>query len=130
REWAGKSGLISSWSYDAYWPGGTKNTACLKNVVGLLTEVASCRIASPVYVDPNELAGGRQGPPDYKAQMNFPNPWPGGWWRLRDIVDYELIASNSLLETCSNYREELLRAFLALGRAAVSRGEEEQPLRE
>jgi len=126
-EQQGKSGVISSYAYDAYWPGGTKNTACLKNVIGLLTEVSSCRIATPVYVDPGELAGGRKGLPEYRPQMNFPNPWPGGWWRLRDIVDYELIASNSLLESCSAYREELLRAFWEMGRDAVARGERETP---
>jgi hypothetical protein len=126
-EQAGKSGVIDSYSYDAYWPGGTKNTACLKNVVGLLTETASCRIASPVYVDPSELAGGRKGLPDYRAQMNFPNPWPGGWWRLRDIVDYELIVSNSLLETCSRHRADILRSFYVMGSAAVEQGASGSP---
>jgi len=122
-EQAGKSGVIYSYSYDAYWPGGTKNTACLKNVIGLLTEVSSVRIATPVYVDPDELAGGRKGLPDYRLQTNFPNPWPGGWWRLRDIVDYELIAGNSLLETCSSYRADLLRTFYLMGKNAVRQGE-------
>jgi hypothetical protein len=126
-EEAGKSGVIQSFAYDAYWPGGTKNTACLKNVIGLLTEVASCRIASPVFVDANELQGGRKGLPEYRAQMNFPNPWPGGWWRLRDIVDYELLAGNALLETCSNYRREILRSFAAMGRDAIERGSREPP---
>ena len=122
-----KSGVINSFAYDAYWPGGTKNTACLKNVIGLLTEVSSCRIASPVYVDPNELQGGRKGLPEYKAQMNYPNPWPGGWWRLRDIVDYELIAGNSLIETCSSFREEILRSCYEMARDAVDRGTREAP---
>ena len=126
-EQQGKSGVIDSYAYDAYWPGGTKNTACLKNVIGLLTEVSSARIATPVYVDPNELAGGRKGLPDYRPQMNFPNPWPGGWWRLRDIVDYELIASNSLHETCSSYRAEILRACYQMGKDALARGEREAP---
>jgi hypothetical protein len=126
-EQAGKSGVIYSYAYDAYWPGGTKNTACLKNVIGLLTEVSSVRIATPVYVDPAELAGGRKGLPEYKPQMNFPNPWPGGWWRLRDIVDYELIAGNSLLETCSAYRAELLRAGYQMAKSAVEQGEREAP---
>ena len=126
-EEAGKSGAISGWSYDAYWPGGTKNTACLKNVIGLLTEVASCRIASPVYVDPNELSGGRKGLPDYRQQSNFPNPWPGGWWRLRDIVDYELIAANALLEACSTYRQEILASYVAMGRSAADKGLHEAP---
>ena len=122
-----KSGVIHSYEFDAYWPGGTKNTACLKNVIGLLTEVASCRIASPVFVDANELAGGAKGLPDYRPQANFPNPWPGGWWRLRDVVDYELIASNSLLETCSRYREDILRSMLEMGGDAVRRGGAEAP---
>ena len=126
-EEAQKSGVIHSYLFDAYWPGGTKNTACLKNVIGLLTEVASCRIATPVYVDANELAGGVKGLPDYQAQVNFPNPWPGGWWHLRDVVDYELIASNSLLETCSRYREDILRSCLEMGRDAVRRGSSEAP---
>ncbi len=126
-EQAGKSGVISSFMYDAYWPGGTKNTACLKNVVGLLTETASCRVATPVYVDPNELSGGAKGLPDYQPQANFPNPWPGGWWRLRDIVDYERIASDALLETCSRYRADILRAFYTMGRDAVERGGTEAP---
>ncbi len=126
-EQSGKSGVIDSYAYDAYWPGGTKNTACLKNVIGLLTEVSSCRIATPVFVDPAELSGGRKGLPDYGPQINFPNPWPGGWWRLRDIVDYELIASNSLLETCAEHREEFLRATHQMARDAITRGAEEPP---
>ena len=126
-EQAGKSGVIYSYAYDAYWPGGTKNTACLKNVIGLLTEVSSARIATPVYVDPAELAGGRKGLPEYRPQMNFPNPWPGGWWRLRDIVDYELIAGNSLLETCATYRAEILRSFYVMGRSAVEQGRNDVP---
>jgi hypothetical protein len=126
-EQAGKSGVIYSYAYDAYWPGGTKNTACLKNVIGLLTEVSSARIATPVYVDPNELGGGRKGLPEYRPQMNFPNPWPGGWWRLRDIIDYELIAGNSLVETCSSYRAEILKSYYVMGRSAVEQGTREAP---
>ena len=122
-----KSGVITSFAYDAYWPGGTKNTACLKNVIGLLTEVASCRIATPVYVDPGELQGGRKGLPQYRPQMNFPNPWPGGWWRLRDIVDYDLIAGNSLLETCSIFRQDILRSCYEMARDAIARGSSEAP---
>jgi hypothetical protein len=122
-----KSGVISSYQYDAYWPGGTKNTACLKNVVGLLTEVASARIATPVFVDRSELSGNNKGLPDYRPQMNFPNPWPGGWWRLRDIVDYELIASNSLLETCSRQREQIVGGCYEMARRQIEIGTEGGP---
>ncbi|MDQ5858249.1 MAG: M14 family metallopeptidase, partial [Acidobacteriota bacterium] len=100
-EQAGKSGVIYGYSYDAYWPGGTKNTGWWKNMAGLLTEVASVRFASPINVPAGERAGGRKGLIDYGAQTNFPNPWKGGLWRLRDIMDYERIASDAILETCA-----------------------------
>ena len=98
-EQAGKSGLIYGYSFDAYWMGGTRNTGWWKNITGLLLEIASARIASPVYIEPNELRGGTKGLIDYKATINHPNPWKGGWWRMRDIMDYERIASDALLET-------------------------------
>ena len=119
-EQAGKSGVIYGYAFDAYWPGGTKNTAWWKNISGLLTEVASARFASPVRIEPSELAGRGKGLVEYGAQTNFPNPWPGGTWRLRDIMDYERIASDALLETCAERRADLLRNALARARAAIA----------
>ena len=106
--------------YDAYWPGGTKNTAWWKNISGLLTEVASARLATPVRIEPGELAGGARAWSSTAPQTNFPNPWPGGWWRLRDIMDYERIASDAILETCADRRADFLRNALARARAAVA----------
>jgi len=119
-EQANKSGLIYGYSFDAYWIGGTRNTGWWKNITGLLLEVASARIASPVFIEPNELRGGSKGLVDYKATINHPNPWKGGWWRMRDIMDYERIASDALLELAANYREDLLRNLVTRGRAAVA----------
>jgi hypothetical protein len=119
-EQAGKSGLIYGYSFDAYWIGGTRNTGWWKNITGLLLETASARIASPVYIEPSELRGGTKGLVDYKATINHPNPWKGGWWRMRDIMDYERIASDALLELASRYREDLLRDIAVRARAAIA----------
>jgi hypothetical protein len=119
-EQAGKSGVIYGYSFDAYWPGGTKNTAWWKNVTGLLTEVASTKLATPVYIPAEELAGGRKGLVEYGPQTNFPNPWRGGWWRLRDIMDYERIVSDAILETCASHRVDLLLNMAAKARSAVA----------
>ena len=54
-EEAGKRGVGNNMIYDSYWPGGTRNTAWWKNVTGLLIEVASAHIASPIYIEPGEL---------------------------------------------------------------------------
>ncbi len=117
-----KSGVIYGYVFDAYWPGGTKNTAWWKNVVGLLTEVASCRLATPQQVAASELQGGGKGLAEYRRQTNFPNPWPGGTWRLRDIMDYERIASDALLEACSTHRADLLKGKVQMTLDAMAMG--------
>ena len=119
-EQAGKSGVIYAYTYDAYSPSMTRNTGWWKNISGLLTEVASANFGTPVHVAPGELSGGQKGLVEYGVQTNFPNPWPGGWWRLRDVMDYERIASDAILETCADRREDFLRNMLARSRAAVA----------
>jgi len=121
-EQGGKRGVAYGTMFDAYWPGGTKNTGWWKNVVGLLTEVASARLATPVEVDRTELSGGGKGLVEYKAQVNFPNPWPGGRWGLRDIMDYERIASDALLEGCANLKDDLLRNRARMAQASIAAG--------
>jgi hypothetical protein len=118
-EEAGKSGVIYNYSFDAYWPGGTRNTGWWKNMYGVLTEVASARIATPMQISPTELEGNSKGLVQYEQQINFPNPWPGGTWRLRDIMDYELIVSDAALETMSKFRQELLRGVATMAGEAV-----------
>ncbi len=119
-EQAGRSGVIYGFVFDAYWPGGTKNTAWWKNISGLLTEVASARIATPIRVEPGELSGRGKGLVDYSFQTNFPNPWPGGEWRLRDIMDYDRIASDALIEIAADRREDILRNVLTRSRAVIA----------
>ncbi|MBK5260760.1 MAG: hypothetical protein JJE51_14315 [Thermoanaerobaculia bacterium] len=115
-----KAGLIYGYAFDAYWLGGTRNTGWWKNITGLLLEIASARIATPIYVEPTELRGGSKGLVDYKATINHPNPWKGGWWRMRDIMDYGRIASDALHETASERREDLLRNIVTRARAAIA----------
>jgi hypothetical protein len=78
-------------------------------MAGMLTESASAQLATPVYVDPDQLSGGARQLPEYEAQSNMPNPWPGGWWRLRDIVDQQKIAAWALQDMAARNRETVLR---------------------
>src|SRR5215469_10907405 len=125
-EEAGKSGVIYGYSFDAYWPGGTRNTGWWKNMYGVLTEAASARIATPLDISPTELQGGVKGLITYEQQINFPNPWPGGMWRLRDIMDYELLVSDAALETVSKYRQEMLRGSATMAMQAVQTADANQ----
>ena len=57
------------------------------------------------------------------ASGNFPAPWPGGTWRLADIVETQLAASLAILEHAARNREYWLRTALAANRRAIARGE-------
>jgi len=122
-----KSGVVSNAIFDYYWPGYEDSAPLGRNTVCLLTEVASAKLASPIEVAPKDLRGGSRGLPQYAPQINFPNPWPGGTWRLGDIVDYNLIAMRGLLSAASRYRDELLQNFYAMGRRSIARGAAESP---
>jgi len=126
-EQAEKTGVGHNMIFDSYWPGGTRNTAWWKNVTGLLTEVASARIASPIFIDPGELRGGGKGFPEYGRRSNFPSPWPGGWWRLRDIVEYELVATWAFLEANAENRASILGNVNTMARWSVNNGLTEPP---
>ena len=78
------------------------------NIAGMLTESASARLATPLYVHPDQLGGSRQ-LPEYEAQTTFPSPWEGGWWRVRDIVERQIVATFSPLELAAKNRETVLR---------------------
>lgn len=122
-----KQGVGNAFAFDAYWPGGSKNTAWYKNVVGILTEMASVNVASPIYVEPNELESNSKGLPEYRTQVNFPDPWPGGWWRLDDIMTYEIIAVEALLEIAAKNRESFLANFFEAASSNLKRGENDPP---
>jgi len=123
----GLKGVATNYGFDAYWPGGTKNTAWYKNVIGLLSEVASCRIASPIYIEANELRGGGKGLPVYQQMVNFPDPWPGGWWGLKEIINYELFVLDALLEVCSRNSDHFRHNFYQMGKENIACGHNEKP---
>lgn len=118
----GRSGVLSNGMYDYYWPGYEDSAPLGHNTVCLLAEAASVRVASPITLALTDLRGGQKGLPEYREQINFPDPWPGGTWTLRDIVDYDLAAVNGLLKAVVRYREPIVQNFYTMGRRAVDAG--------
>jgi hypothetical protein len=51
-----------------------------------------------------------------ESSTNFPDPWPAGEWRPRDIMSMEMIAARSILEMAAKFRVEYLRNFHDLNR--------------
>lgn len=123
----GLKGVISNALFTGWWEGASVMTPLWHNVVSLLTEAASVRIASPIYVDPSELQAHGTGFPSYTRLSNFPDPWEGGWWRLADIVEYELTSVIGALKACSANRKDLLLNFYRMGRDNIEKGRSEPP---
>src|SRR5205085_8635970 len=64
---------------------------------------------------------------DITPRTEYPRPWMGGRWTLGDIVDYELIATMSLLETAADTRETIVRQIYEVNRQTVEAGSRGSP---
>jgi len=126
-EEAGKTGIIN----DAIFPGwghfGWHWITPFHNIAGMLTESASARLATPLYIHPEQLQGGSLQFPRYEAQSNFPHPWEGGWWRLRDIVEQQKISAWAVLDLAARHKETVLYNAYLKAKRQTERGAEGKP---
>ncbi len=138
----GKTGIIYNSTYTNFWEGAMAWSGWWHNQIGLLTEVAGVRIAAPVDQqratlnqppDPERRSsmyslGNLLPPPtDVMARTEYPRPWLGGHWSLRDIVDYELTATMALLDTAADRREAILRQIYAVNEDTIAEGRSGKP---
>lgn len=105
---AGLAGALGGAIYSGWGHFGFHWITPFHNIAGMLTEGASARLATPIYIHPDQLTGAR-GFPEYAEQTTFPNPWPGGWWHVRDIVEMQKVATYAPLEMAAKSRETVLR---------------------
>lgn len=123
---AGLESVSVNYLFDDYWPGAT-TTSIWKGVIGMLSEAASVNIASPIYIEPNELRTIGKGMGEYAMSINMPKPWGGGWWRLSDILRYELENTLSYLHTSSLHKQEILQFRNDISRRETERGMQKAP---
>ncbi len=123
---AGLEGTVNAAIYSGWGHFGFHWITPFHNIAGMLTESASARMASPVYVHPEQLGGSRQ-LPEYAAQTTFPSPWPGGWWRVRDIVDRQKVAYMATLDMAARNRETVLRNAYLKAKRQTERGQAGSP---
>jgi hypothetical protein len=142
-EAAGKDGIIYNSTYTNFWQGAMAWSGWWHNQIGLLTEVASARIAAPIdqqratvrnqttaersnrdgpEINPAPSSAPLGPPTDTTPRTEYPRPWMGGHWTLRDIVDYELISTMALLDTAADRRETILRQIYEVNRQTVEDG--------
>ncbi|MCP5047563.1 MAG: peptidase M14 [bacterium] len=123
----GFKGVVTGMIFNAFFEGTMSKTPLWHNMVGILSEMASARIATPLYLPRGSL--GRYGAevPRYSKVTAFPDPWEGGWWRVRDIIDYEKAATYSILDLAVTYKEKFMMNFYTLNRECIEKGLKEAP---
>jgi hypothetical protein len=106
----------------AWWKGTLTTNAMVHNTTAVFTEIASVNIATPLHIDGSELD-------DFytRKSVRYPDPWPGGWWRLRDVVEYTVKTSMTLVETAAAHKSDWLYNFYKMGRDAVEVGRPNDP---
>ncbi|MEO8657409.1 MAG: M14 metallopeptidase family protein [Bryobacteraceae bacterium] len=116
---AGRKGVAVNASYDFWTP--ARHYQAYHGGVRILSESAGVRLATPITVTPDKLNEQALGYSPRQPSWNFLEPWPGGDWHLRDIVNDQLLAMESCLYTAAIRRQDFLKMFLTVGRRAVSR---------
>ncbi|MDI6844948.1 MAG: M14 family metallopeptidase [Candidatus Saccharicenans sp.] len=120
----GKTGVSTSTIFDGWYNTANRAAPLRHNALGILSEAASVNIASPIFIRPSEIRISGGGNEILSTNLE---PWPGGWWRLRDIVEYELIVAMSFLRTVSEKKERFMENFCLFAERQINRGLTEPP---
>lgn len=110
--------------FDNWYPGFMDHANNFHNVVSFLTETGLYRYATPGFYTIQDF------PPrtrDLRPESLYSSPWEGGWWRLRDAVDYMLTASISVLDFAAKYRRDVLYNRYQAGRDIIAQYTEGPP---
>jgi murein tripeptide amidase MpaA len=112
----GFQGITTNSTYDAWTP--ARAYSHYHGGVRILSETASCKLATPTAVKYEQLRNGL-GYDVRKETANFGPVWLGGEWHLRNITDYMTTAAFSLMKHAGNNRVKWLSRFYAIGKEAV-----------
>ena len=98
-------GAISESRFDNWYAGFTDWAHVFRNEISFFTETALYDYATPHFYTVRDFPKDFQ---DLRALSMYSTPWEGGWWRLKDAVDYMVGASMSVLDLAAKNRETLL----------------------
>jgi hypothetical protein len=112
----GKTGVVVNGIYDGFTP--ARAYQHYHGGARILSETASAGYATPINVPAERLREGR-GYHAGRSSWNFPAPWPGGEWRIGDIVDYMDSGAMALLTHAARNRQFWLENFYRVNKRAV-----------
>src|SRR6266478_5412700 len=112
----GFKGITNNSTYDAWSP--SRAYSHYHGGVRILSETASCRLATPITVKFEQLRPG-EGYDPRKEAPNFGPVWQGGEWHIRDITNHMTTAAFFLLKHAAQNREHWLERFYEIEKEAV-----------
>ncbi|HEY3384124.1 MAG TPA: M14 family metallopeptidase [Vicinamibacterales bacterium] len=99
-------------SYQNWWNGGVRSTACFHNQIGILSEISG----SPTPIDIAFV------PKNLVATNDNPFPVQPQTWHFRQTIEYLLTADRAILDIASEHREHFLLNVYRMGRNAIDKG--------
>ncbi|MFN7979453.1 MAG: M14 metallopeptidase family protein [Vicinamibacterales bacterium] len=110
--------------FDAWYPGYIDYKPMLQNIASFWTETALYSYATPRFYTPNDFPADMR---DLRPESLYSSPWPGGWWRLRDAVEYMETASLSVIDWAARYKDSLLLNRYKAGRQQIEQFRKSPP---
>src|SRR6202021_1921292 len=98
-------GAIHETRCDNWYAGFTDWAGVFRGEISFFTETALYRYATPRLYTVDEFPKEYQ---DLRPLAMYTTPWEGGWWRLKDAVDYMVGGSMSVLDLAAKNHETLL----------------------
>ena len=103
--------------FDNWYPGFMDHANNFHNVVSFLTETGLYRYATPHFYTLQDFPPRER---ELRPRSLYSSPWEGGWWRLRDAVDYMLTASFSVLDVAAKFKSDLMFNRYQAGRDIIA----------
>ena len=98
-------GAISETEFDNWYAGFMDWAGVFRGEISFFTETALYEYATPRFYTVRDFPKEFR---DLRALSMYTTPWQGGWWHLRDAVDYMVGGSMSVLDLAAKNHERLI----------------------
>jgi len=99
-------------SYQNWWNGGVRSTACFHNQIGILSEISGSPTPIEIGFIPQNLVASNDNPFPVQPQI----------WHFRQTIEYLLTADRAILAVASEHRESFLFNIYRMGKNAIEKG--------
>ncbi|MGE5359247.1 MAG: M14 family zinc carboxypeptidase [Bacteroidales bacterium] len=99
-------------SYQNWWNGGVRSTACFHNQIGILSEISGSPTPVEIAFVPKNMVASNDNPFPVQPQT----------WHLRQTVEYLITASRAILDIASEHRDDFLFNIYRMGKNGIDKG--------